>query len=101
MRRVFNTTLTARVITQSGKKILGCTFAVIDISEPRVLKLLNRGVLVLVNEPTPAPTEPEPQPEPEPEPEAARVNTEPTEENTAPEKTSGTEETPNPTKTKK
>lgn len=58
MRLVHNTTLSPVVVSRDGRRVLGCTTATIDITEPRAQKYLSSGVLILVSQT--ATEEPEP-----------------------------------------
>lgn len=49
MQRVHNTRFSSVVVSQQGRRVLGCTTDTIDVSEPRAIKALTAGVLILVD----------------------------------------------------
>jgi hypothetical protein len=51
MQRVHNTRLSSYVVSQAGRRVLGCTTDTIDVSEPRAVKGLTAGILILVDAP--------------------------------------------------
>ena len=55
MRQVHNTRLSPVVVSDDGRRVLGCTTATIDITEQRAQKYLANGTLILHNTPTPEP----------------------------------------------
>lgn len=51
MQRVHNTGISPVVVSQTGRRVLGCTTDTIDVSEPRAIKLITSGRLRLIDNP--------------------------------------------------